>query len=424
MDVDNADEFADVPMTIDRIAEKVDCDQLDMVELLEVTVQASQAQLWNEFCLQNIETEGVNTQLELEFGGTKVIVETPEKSHDELTGLPMIPSEVSQAMKVEIEELERLKVGTVLSESEGRRLGKENKVQVLTSRWVITQKAPGLARCRLVVCDFATGESAFHSGIYSPTSSLDGLRAFLAVCVARLLTIFSLDVSVAFMHAPTEEGALDLVLLPINIRTARGRERAIYRLHKAMNGLRRAPLLWFIELQRTVYRLGGTETFESILFRLEGKKGGLILLLVYVDDLLVASENPDDATEFIRELEQVWKMKRTGQLVPKKKGAIDFLGRTIYRLDGETALYFGATQKYMEGVFQSWGEKLKAGGQNMPQLESIHAKAQTEDQDLTEEAMARYRRVLGQLAWCFVSWRLGFSSELLGAFSVKAHGRS
>ena len=90
------------------------------------------------------------------------------------------------------------------------------------------------------------------------------------------------------MHAPTEEGSLDLVLLPNNIRTKRGRERAVYRLHKAMNGLRRAPLLWFIELQRTVCKLGGAETFESILFRLEGKKGGLMLLLVYVDDLLVA----------------------------------------------------------------------------------------------------------------------------------------
>ena len=103
--------------------------------------------------------QGTSQTLELDFGGTKVLVDTPENSHDELTGLPMIPSEVSQAMKVEIEELERLKVGTVLSESEGRRLGKENKVQVLTSRWVIAQKAPGLARRRLVVRDFATGFS-------------------------------------------------------------------------------------------------------------------------------------------------------------------------------------------------------------------------------------------------------------------------
>ena len=130
--------------------------------------------------------------------------------------------------------------------------------------------------------------------------------------------------------------------------------------------------------------------------------------------------NPDDANDFIRRLEQVWKMKRTGQLIPKKQGVINFLGRTIYRLEGETALYFGVTQKYMEGVFQSWGEKLKAGGKNMPQLESLHAKALENDQEITEEAAAQYRRVLGQLAWCALSrGDLDFPVSFLARFQSK-----
>ena len=146
-------------------------------------------------------------------------------------------------------------------------------------------------------------------------------------------------------------------------------------------------------------------------------------MLVYVDDL-VASENPDDANDFIHRLEQVWKMKRTGQLTPKKQGVINFLGRTIYRLEGETALYFGVTQKYMEGVFQSWGEKLKAGGKNMPQLESLHAKALENDQEITEEAAAKYRRVLGQLATRvvrFVTGRSSLPSQLFGTLSVETN---
>ena len=57
-----------------------------------------------------------------------------------------------------------------------------------------------------------------------------------------------------------------------------------------MNGLRRAPLLWFLELQRTVYEMGGQDTFESTLFRISTKKG-FILVLVYVDDLLIASRD-------------------------------------------------------------------------------------------------------------------------------------
>ena len=99
------------------------------------------------------------------------------------------------------------------------------------------------------------------------------------------------DVSTAFMYAEVEEDACDLVLLPSNI-SYKG-ERVVCLLFKAMNGLRRAPLLWFYQLQRTVYHLGGEDTFESTLFRLSTKRG-LVLILVYVDDLLIAAQNQDE----------------------------------------------------------------------------------------------------------------------------------
>ena len=71
------------------------------------------------------------------------------------------------------------------------------------------------------------------------------------------------------MNAPVEQDACDLVLLPPNMTI--GGLRVIVLLYKAMNGLRRAPLLWFLELQRTVYEMGGQDTFD--LFRISTKKG-------------------------------------------------------------------------------------------------------------------------------------------------------
>ena len=94
--------------------------------------------------------------------------------------------------------------------------------------------------------DFATGSaSALNSGIYAPTSSLDGLRCVLAVSVVEDLNLSTADVSIAFMTAPVEQDACDLVLLP---NMTIGGLRVIVLLSKAMNGLRRAPLLWFLEL--------------------------------------------------------------------------------------------------------------------------------------------------------------------------------
>ena len=54
----------------------------------------------------------------------------------------------------------------------------------------------------------------------------------------------------------------------------------------------------------------------------------------------------------------------------QKKGALQFLGRSIYRAqDGESSLYFGVSREYMVGIFESWGENIKAGHAGlMPKL--------------------------------------------------------
>ena len=140
--------------------------------------------------------------------------------------------------------------------------------------------------------------------------------------------------------------------------------RVIVLLYKAMNGLRRAPLLWFLELQRTEYEMGGQDTFESTLFRISTKKG-FILVLVYVDDLLIASRDEKEGADFLQKLTGIWKIKLTGKIPALKRGVLQFLGRTIYReRDGESSLSLGVSgaymvgRAYMVGIIDNWHEKL------------------------------------------------------------------
>ena len=233
--------------------------------------------------------------------------------------------------------------------------------------------------------------------------------------------VITSDVSTAFMYAEVEEDACDLVLLPSNI-SYKG-ERVVCLLFKAMNGLRRAPLLWFYQLQRTVYSLGGEDTFESTLFRLSTKRG-LVLILVYVDDLLIAAQDQEEGEAFLSKLQAIWKMKVTGRIPCRKKGALEFLGRTIYRSkDGESALYFGVNRQYMTSIFESWGESVKIGGTGiMPKLEDLHKEAVKKfgEEPLTGAAEQRYRRVLGQLAWAALSRAdLSFPISFLSRFQAK-----
>ena len=80
------------------------------------------------------------------------------------------------------------------------------------------------------------------------------------------------------------------------------------------------------------------------------------MILVYVDDLLIAAQDQAEGEAFLSKLQAIWKMKVTGRIPCRKKGALEFLGRTIYRSkDGESALYFGVNRQYMTSIFRELG---------------------------------------------------------------------
>ena len=78
----------------------------------------------------------------------------------------------------------------------------------------------------------------------------------------------------------------------------------------------------------------------------------------------------------------------------------------------------------MTGVIDSWHEKLKPN-ETPPKLKEIYKdrEKQGEDTPLTAEGEARYRRVLGQLAWAALSRAdLCFSVSYLARFQSKPAG--
>ena len=78
----------------------------------------------------------------------------------------------------------------------------------------------------------------------------------------------------------------------------------------------------------------------------------------------------------------------------------------------------------MVGIIDNWHEKLKPN-ETPPKLEEIYKdrEKQGDDQPLTAEGEARYRRVLGQLAWAALSRAdLCFSVSYLARFQSKPTG--
>jgi hypothetical protein len=89
--------------------------------------------------------------------------------------------------------------------------------------------------------------------------------------------------------------------------------------------------------------MGGQDTFENTLFRLTTPKG-FILVLVYVDDLLVAHDKQKGA-DFLQKLMGIWKSKLTGKIPALRRGVLQ--------------LTLG--ENHLSG--KGWGIYLKFGGE-------------------------------------------------------------
>ena len=353
---------------------------------------------------------------EIMFGGKKLEVLVPVCAWDEITGLRLDRGQLESGLRTEMQALEKLGVGLSLSEVEAVKLAKECGISILSSRWVMTQKTDDICRCRLVVKDFKTkGESALYEGWYSPTSSVEALRIAVAIASQRGYCLGTLDISTAFMFASLDEGDTVLVRLPTNV--LHQKQRVVTSLKKAMNGLRKAPLLWFKEVKDCLYEGGFSDTFESTVFRRSETNGDITLVVLYVDDVLIVASCEGVVLGIFELFERRYRVKRTGLLRHDEIGTIKFLGRVVYREHRGGKLRLGLCTNYAESLFAEWPEKLKMSD-GLPSLEKLYRETELKEQaELTEDAKSRFRRTLGQLAWMSITRSdLAFPVSFLSRF--------
>ena len=358
----------------------------------------------------------------LPFGGTKIRCSVPSGAISETSGEVLETDLLKKSMRLELEELESFKVEESVSEKVARDEARKSNRRVLSCRWVNTVKKPGLYRSRLVVRDFASmGGTTLAEGIYSPTTTLEGLRLLLSV-LCQQGSMMSCDVSVAFMHAAIARP--EFVQLPPNITTLKG-ERVFVKLFRAMNGLRSAPLSWYRELSSFLSGQGFAQILDPTIFRRKGKHG-LIVVLFYVDDLLIWAEDNRDALSTYEDLRNRYKFKLTGELKEGMPGEVSFLGRKIFRRHhGSNHIYFGLDPGYL---LSCWDEfSIQKPVSKLPPLErrmsEFLKRGKEMDEPLSPSAHERYRRVLGRLAWASLSRPdLQFITGFLASYQAAPHG--
>ena len=184
-----------------------------------------------------------------------VWVSRPRVSFDDVDGIQLDNEESWQGIKTEVAALDSLRVGLVRSRAEVDQYQREHPgCRVIKSRWVLTQKAPGLVRARLVAKDFAHGRpSALDLGLSSNTASVEALKTILSRAAKGRMKVWGLDISTAFLFASVVQPTV--VELPNTFTTESG-ETAYLILEKALYGLRSASLSWQRHLSKIMIGLG------------------------------------------------------------------------------------------------------------------------------------------------------------------------
>lgn len=158
------------------------------------------------------------------------------------------------------------------------------------------------------------------------------------------LELHQLDVKTAFLNGELEE---DIYMCqPPGYE--QGGPRMACRLHRALYGLRQASRAWHTRLKSELETLGfRASNADPGLYTMQGEDGHATFMLVYVDDVLIASRQ-------LRSVEQV-KSKLMGAFDARDMGdASYFLGMDICRDRGARVLTLHQRQ-YTKDVLERFG---------------------------------------------------------------------
>lgn len=223
------------------------------------------------------------------------------------------------AMQEEIEALHKNKTWDLVQLPQRRK--------AIGNKWVYKIKRNGndqveRYRARLVVKGFAQKEGIDFNEIFSPVVRLTTIRVILAMCATFDLYLEQLDVKTAFLHGELEE---EIYMLQPEGFEEQGKENLVCRLNKSLYGLKQAPRCWYKRFDSFIISLGyNRHSSDPCVYYKKFGDGNYVILLLYVDDMLVAGTNKDHLTNLKAQLAREFEMKDLG---PANK----ILGMQIHR---------------------------------------------------------------------------------------------
>lgn len=324
--------------------------------------------------------------------------------NDTLTPLEAISSPEGEqwknAMKSEYDALMKNNTWTLVDYPKNHK--------VVDSRWILRKKykADGTVeryKARVVAKGFTQTPGVDFGETFSPVARIGSIRLLMAMAVELNLNVYQLDFVTAYLNGEIEEKIY--MKTPTEIQKILDiNEHELYEgkvclLQKALYGLKQSGRQWYKKLDEKLKQLNLSPLKSDPCIYMLKQGGKVILVAIYVDDLIIATNNEEKWIELKSELSKSFEMKDLGQL--------NFCLGIEFRQDPITKEITMSQRKYIQNILKKFNME-NSKPVTTPLNSSIKLSKEMCPKTETEKAEAEklpYQNLVGSLMYLAVSTR-------------------
>ena len=282
-------------------------------------------------------------------------------------------------------------------------------MNVIPCRYVFRVKN-GEPKVRIVAKGFRQVHGVDFYDTYAPVVSLVAVRCFLATTAHLDLECDQMDVVTAFLNGDLDENIY--MEVPAGFKDP-NRPNLVCKLQKALYGLKQAPRQWYAKINSfLVDNLQFTSSpYEPCLY-FKHSDDCITLIVLYVDDLLIAGNDRSIVDHVKDEFKDQFKMKDLGV-------ASEFLGIQIYRDRPNRTLRI-TQSSYIDKILDRF--HMADSNPVCTPMEISSSKILSTDSDLQELAQGvPYRQAIGSLMYLMIGTRpdIGYAIGKLSQYCEK-----
>ena len=184
-------------------------------------------------------------------------------------------------------------------------------------KWLFTVKfkADGSVerrKVRLVAKGFTQTYGVDYQETFAPVAKINTIRILLSLAVNFDWSLHQLDVKNAFLNGELEEEVF--MCVPLRFENVYGLDK-VCKLKKSLYGLKQSPRAWFDRFGKVVKEQGYCQSqTDHTMFHRRSPEGKLVVLIVYVDDIIISSDDNEEIARLKKKLALEFELKDLGPL--------------------------------------------------------------------------------------------------------------